>query len=63
MGTILPLHSAGVTGGGVSENLLKEAMAEMQQSGGMPGMPGMPGMSGASAAGGGKVEGKKKGKE
>lgn len=35
IGTILPLHSAAVTGGGVSENLFKDMMAEMQgQAGG-----------------------------
>ena len=31
MGTILPLHSPAVSGGGVSENLLKDMMAEMGQ--------------------------------
>jgi signal recognition particle subunit SRP19 len=30
MNTILPLHSPAVTGGGVSENFLKDMMAEMQ---------------------------------
>ena len=30
MGSVLPLHSAAVTGGGVSENLFKDMMAEMQ---------------------------------
>ena len=30
MGNILPLHSAAVSGGGVSENLFKDMMAEMQ---------------------------------
>lgn len=30
MGTVLPLHSAAVTGGGVSENLFKDMMADMQ---------------------------------
>jgi signal recognition particle subunit SRP19 len=30
---ILPLHSPAVTGGGVSENFLKDMMAEMQGSG------------------------------
>lgn len=30
MGTVLPLHSPAVTGGGVSENLFKDMMAEMQ---------------------------------
>lgn len=37
MGTILPLHSMAVTGGGVSENFFKDMMAEMQGQGqGMP---------------------------
>ncbi|KAF2103833.1 signal recognition particle, SRP19 subunit [Rhizodiscina lignyota] len=30
MGTVLPLHSPAVTGGGVSENFFKDMMAEMQ---------------------------------
>jgi len=30
MGTILPLHSPALTGGGVSENFLQDMMAEMQ---------------------------------
>lgn len=30
MNAILPLHSAGLTGGGVSENFFKDMMAEMQ---------------------------------
>ena len=30
MNTILPLHSAALGGGGVSENLFKDMMAEMQ---------------------------------
>lgn len=35
LNSILPLHSAAVSGGGVSENFLKEMMAEMQgQAGG-----------------------------
>lgn len=34
MSTILPLHSPALSGGGVSENFLKEMMAEMQ--GGQP---------------------------
>lgn len=31
---ILPLHSAAVSGGGVSENLFKDMMAQMQGQGG-----------------------------
>lgn len=34
MGTILPLHSPALTGGGVSENFLKDMMAEMGGMGG-----------------------------
>ena len=30
MNKILPLHSAAVSGGGVSDNLFKDMMAEMQ---------------------------------
>jgi signal recognition particle subunit SRP19 len=30
MGTVLPLHSPAVTGGGVSENFFKDMMNEMQ---------------------------------
>lgn len=30
MGTILPLLSPAITGGGVSENMFKDAMAQMQ---------------------------------
>lgn len=42
MGTILPLHSPALSGGGVNENYLKDMMAEMQGQGGMPGMPQLP---------------------
>ncbi|KAJ6080635.1 hypothetical protein N7499_005509 [Penicillium canescens] len=65
------------SGGGVSDNPLKDAMAEMQNMQGMPGMPSMPGMpdlsmlglgggepAGPSGAGGAekKKKEKKKGK-
>lgn len=36
MSSILPLHSAAVSGGGVSDNLFKDMMAEMQGQGGEP---------------------------
>ncbi|KAL1959472.1 hypothetical protein VTO42DRAFT_1917 [Malbranchea cinnamomea] len=49
IGTILPIHSPAVTGGGVSENPLKEAMMEMRQYG-----------LGGDAAGSDGGEGKKK---
>jgi signal recognition particle subunit SRP19 len=63
MGSILPLHSPALSGGGVSDNFLKEMMQEMQGQGGMPGMPpGMPGMPpGMGQIGSGNGgEGKKK---
>jgi signal recognition particle subunit SRP19 len=44
IGKILPIHSPAYSGGGVSDNPLKDAMAEMQSMGGMPGMPQIPGM-------------------
>ena len=34
MGSILPLHSPALSGGGVSENIIKEMMQEMQGGGG-----------------------------
>lgn len=40
MGTILPLHSAAVSGGGVSEDLLKDMMSQM--GGGGPALPSAP---------------------
>lgn len=45
MGELLPYYSAAMTGGGVSENLFKDMMKEMQGGGGGggAGMPGMPG--------------------
>lgn len=30
IGTILPIHSPAITGGGISDNPIKEAMMEMQ---------------------------------
>jgi signal recognition particle subunit SRP19 len=49
MGSILPHYSPGLTGGGVSENFLKDMMAEMQNAGaagaGGASIPGMPDMS------------------
>ncbi|KAH8599497.1 signal recognition particle, SRP19 subunit [Bisporella sp. PMI_857] len=56
MGTILPYFSPALTGGGVSDDFLKQMMQEMQQSGGQmpPGMPDMSAlMGGAGPAGGG----------
>ncbi len=53
MGTVLPLHSPAVSGGGVSDNFLKDMMSEM---GGQlpPGMEGMMNAMGPGGAGGGK---------
>jgi len=52
IGTLLPYYSPGLSGGGVSENFLKDMMAEMG-AGGMPGIPGMPGMAGLGGEGSG----------
>ena len=67
IGKILPIHSPAYSGGGVSDNPFKEAMAEMQNMQGMPGVPSMPnipGMSGEAPGGGGekKKKDKKKGR-
>jgi signal recognition particle subunit SRP19 len=57
IGTILPLHSPALSGGGVSDNMMQDMMRELQSSGGAPGgMSGMPDMSalmGALGGGGG----------
>ncbi|RAL16994.1 uncharacterized protein BO97DRAFT_382174 [Aspergillus homomorphus CBS 101889] len=45
IGKILPIHSPAYSGGGVSDNPLQDAMAEMQNMQGMPGMPEIPGMA------------------
>ncbi|KAF2396037.1 signal recognition particle, SRP19 subunit [Trichodelitschia bisporula] len=52
--SILPLHSPAMTGGGVSEDFLKDVMAEMQ--GGLPGGVG-------GSGGGGQVEKRKEKKK
>lgn len=46
MGSILPLHSPALSGGGVSDNMMADMMKELQGSGGMPSIPGMGGMPG-----------------
>ncbi|EAA26541.1 signal recognition particle sec65 subunit [Neurospora crassa OR74A] len=51
MSELLPYYSPAMTGGGVSENFLKDMMKEMGP-GGMPGMPGMPGGGAGAGAGG-----------
>lgn len=62
---VLPLHSPALSGGGVSENILKDVMQEMQGAGGVPGLPGMGGdgqggLEGPAAGGKRRREGKKK---
>ncbi|KAM7194904.1 signal recognition particle subunit srp19 [Naviculisporaceae sp. PSN 640] len=61
MGELLPYYSPAMTGGGVSENFLKDMMKEMGPGGagggGMPGMGGMPDMASLMAAMGGGVGG------
>ncbi len=56
MGTILPLHSPALSGGGVSENIIKDMMQEMQ------GVEGAPGVAGGEEKRVGERE-KKKGKK
>ena len=71
IGSIVPLHSPAVSGGGISDNMLKDMMAEMQGQPGAegmglpPGLAGMPGMGGGGAGGGegGGGEGKAKKKK
>lgn len=59
MGDILPLHSPALSGGGVSENILRDMMQEMQgQDGGM-----IDGMGGVNDAGARNTGGKKKTKD
>lgn len=60
LNTILPLHSPALSGGGVSENILKDMMNEMQAQGG--GMVDGTGISGSSGGGGGGTATRKKGK-
>lgn len=52
MNAVLPLHSPGLSGGGVSENILKDVMQEMQGAGG-----GGPGLQGVGGGGQGGLEG------
>jgi signal recognition particle subunit SRP19 len=56
MGSVLPLHSPALSGGGVSENFLKDMMAEMggQLPEGMQGMANMANMAGGGGGRGGK---------
>lgn len=58
MNTVLPLHSPALSGGGVSDNIIKDMMQEIQagQAGGLQGMVGH------REGGGGKSEGDAQGK-
>lgn len=58
MGEILPYYSAALSGGGISENLFKDMLAEM--GGQMPGMAGMMDGPSSSAASEPKKKDKKK---
>lgn len=62
MGTILPLHSPAVPGGGVSDNMMADMMKELGGGGG-GGMP--PGLAGMAGGGGGgePASQQKKGKD
>lgn len=46
MNTVLPLHSPALSGGGVSDNIIKDMMQEIQagQVGGLQGMVGQRGV-------------------
>ena len=77
MGELLPYYSPAMTGGGVSENFLKDMMKEMQNAGAGGGFPGLGGDMasllgamggglggmGVAPAAGGSSGGKKKGKK
>ena len=78
LNNILPLHSPALTGGGISDNILKDMMSEMGGAGGLPaGMPnlgalqnmfggmggGLPSPGEGSSAGEAKKKEKKKGKK
>ena len=53
MGTVLPLHSPALSGGGVSDNFLKDMMSDMggQLPAGMEGMANMANMAGGGGGG------------
>ncbi|KAB5583670.1 signal recognition particle sec65 subunit [Coniochaeta sp. 2T2.1] len=71
IGELVPYWSPAVTGGGVSENLFKDMMKEMQGGGGAGGAGGMPDMAsllagaggGGGGGGGGQEVAKKKDKK
>lgn len=68
IGSVLPLHSPALSGGGVSDNMMADMMKELQGQGGggMPGMPSLGGMGGGAGgppqvpAAGQQKKGKKK---
>ncbi len=62
MNSILPLHSPALSGGGVSDNILKDVMQEMQGASGIPGMGGggQGSVEGVGAGGKRRREGGKK---
>ena len=59
MGNILPLHSPALSGGGVSENILRDMMQEMQGQGGGA----IDGLNPGSSGGSTKPDGGKKKKD
>lgn len=63
LNSIVPYYSAAMSGGGVSDNMFRDMMQEMQGAGmgGLPGgMGGMPGMMEGAAGASGQVEKKEK---
>jgi signal recognition particle subunit SRP19 len=50
IGSILPLHSPALSGGGVSDNMMADMMKELGGSGGMPNMAGLSSMMGGGGA-------------
>lgn len=58
MNTVLPLHSPALSGGGVSDNIIKDMMQEIQAGQAV----GLQGMVGQRGGGGGKIEGDAQGK-
>ncbi len=62
MGTVLPLHSPALSGGGVSQNFMKDMMEGMGVAGGQlpPGLEGLANMANMGAGGGGGGKPKQK---
>ncbi len=57
LNTILPLHSPALSGGGISENIFKDMMQEMQGAGGAGGGNPMAEIMGAMGGGGADAAG------